>query len=68
MHSSPTARLARAWAQARSRLCELCGDLAFSVMRSREPAVRVAVVKTSGARSRSVRGSGHPAVIERRSP
>jgi hypothetical protein len=67
MHSSPTARLARAWAQARSRLCELCGDLTFSVMRSREPAVRVAVVKTSGARS-SVRGSGHPAVIERRSP
>jgi hypothetical protein len=65
MHSSPTARLARAWARARSRLYELCGDLMFPVMPSREPAVRVAAVKTSGACSRGVRDSGHPAVMER---
>jgi hypothetical protein len=67
MHSAPSARLARALAQARSRLDELCGGLTFPI-RSREPAVKVAVVKTSGGCSRSVRDSGHPTVLERRSP
>jgi hypothetical protein len=66
MHNS-TARLARAWTLARSRLYEL-GDLTFSPMRSREPAVKVAVVKTSDGCSRRVRDSGHPTVLERRSP
>jgi hypothetical protein len=68
MHSAPAARLARALAQARSRLDELCGGLTFSPIRSREPAVNVAVVKTSGGCSRSVRDSGHPTILGRRSP
>jgi hypothetical protein len=67
MHSSPTARLARAWGQAQSKLHEL-GVHLFPVDGAREPAVQLAVVKTSDGCSRSVRYSGHPTVLERRSP
>jgi hypothetical protein len=65
MQNAPTARLARAWAQARSRLDELCGRLTFSPICPPETA-KVAVVKTSAGRSRSARDSGHPTVLERR--
>ena len=64
MHISPIARLARAWAQARSRLYELRGDLTFSAMGSREPAVEVAVVRTLDGCSRGVRDSGHATVLD----
>ena len=66
MHGSPTSRLARVWAQARSRLYGL-GEGFTSSAWSREPAVRVAVVKSSDGGSRGVRDSGHLTALDRRS-
>jgi hypothetical protein len=68
MRSSPTARLARARAQARSRLYELGVSLTFSAMPTREPTVRVAAVEASSGRSRRLRDSADPTFLERNSP
>ena len=48
--SSFSARLSRAWAQARSRLDELAVHFTFSAVRPREPAAQVVPVKTSRRR------------------
>ena len=48
--SSFSARLARVWAQALSRLDELAAHFRFSAVRPREPAAQVVRVKTSRRR------------------
>ena len=66
MRDSHTTKLARAGAQAVSRLYELGGNLTFSAVRPPEPA-KVVAFKTSRGCPRRLQ-SGHRLSLERRSP